>query len=229
MGLLNNILSAKANYNQPEMVDDGGGDPVKSNLVKVVDGRKVDYASGKKILDTNKLSYDVDPTMLREIISKAHKYGVDPYTALAMAHQETGYAMPKPNKYFPDPIKAANPFMVGAKDEFPGGQRIGEWMQSNPQANSIDAFMTLYKNKMDYAKKLGKKDEASQIQAWNGYGKIPAGSYGMDSEIDMGSNPVYGKRIIDLRDNVIKQNPEIVKMVQEYMKPQLPNITMAQR
>lgn len=220
MGLLNNILPT---------FDEFSGDPVKPNLVKVVDGRKVDAATGKKITDTNKLSYDADPLLLKEIVTKAQKYGIDPYTALAMAHQETGYAMPKPNKYFPDAIKASNPFTVGAKDQFPNGQRIGEWMQSNPQANSIDAFMTLYKDKVARAQRIGKKDEASVVQGWNGYGKIPAGSYGMDSEIDMNQNPIYGKRIIDLRDNVIKKNPDIVKMVQQYQNPTLPNITMAQR
>lgn len=190
----------------------GGGNP--PSKVKIQDRRIIDRATGNKITDKNKLSYDADPALLKEIITKAKANGVDPYTALAMAHQETGYAMPTPNKYFPDAIKASNPFMVGQKDEFPNKQRIGEWMQSNPNANSIDAFMTLFKNKSAIAQKMGKKDEASVIQGWNGYGKIPAGSYGSNSEIDMNSNPVYGKRIIDLRDNVIKTNPEIVKMVE---------------
>lgn len=213
MGLLNNILPTV--------------DPPKSNKIKVVDGRQVDVATGKKVSDTNKLSYEADPMLVNEIVSKSNKYGIDPYTALAMCHQETGYALPKPNKYFPDVIKASNPYIVGQNDEFPGGQKIGEWMQANPDANNIDAFMTLYKNKAERAQKMGKKDEASVIQGWNGYGKIPAGSYGSDSEIDMNSNPVYGKRIIDLRENVIKKNPEIVKMVQAYQKPSLPNITIA--
>jgi len=219
MGLLSNILSRQADYNQPEQVEDVSIDPVKPNLISIKDTRKVDAATGKPVTDTNKLSYDADPSLIKEIIGKSIKYGVDPFTSLAMAHQETGYALPKPNKYFPDPIKAANPFMVSSKDEFPNKQKIGEWMQSNPDANSIDAFMTLYKDKIAKAQKMGKKDEASQIQGWNGYGKIPAGSYGTDKEIDMSADPIYGKRIIDIRDNVVKKNPEIVKMVQEYQKP----------
>lgn len=192
--------------------------PAANADISIKDSRKIDIATGRNVTDTNKLSYDASPALLKEIITKAKKNGMDPYTALAMAHQETGYKLPKANKYFPDPIKAANPFTVGAKDEFgPKHIKIGEWMSQNPKANSIDAFMELYKQKVAHAQKLGKKDEASIIQGWNGYGKLAKGdkgNYGLNKDIDMNSNPIYGKRIIDIRDNIIKKNPDLVKLVE---------------
>jgi hypothetical protein len=75
--------------------------------------------------------------------------------------------------------------------------------------------MLFLKDKMDYGKKLGKKTEAELIQAWNGYGKITPKSeyggnmyYGIDvskNPINMNKTPVYGDRIIDIRENVIKK------------------------
>ena len=30
----------------------------------------------------------------------------------------------------------------------------------------------------------------------------------------MNKNPIYGKRVLDIRDNVIKKNPDIVKLIE---------------
>jgi len=38
------------------------------------------------------------------------------------------------------------------------------------------------------------------------------------SGINMRKNPLYGKQIVDIRDNVLKQNPEFLKLVDEYYK-----------
>jgi hypothetical protein len=71
------------------------------------------------------------------------------------------------------------------------------------------------------------------IQAYNGLGKITpqtekgyhgfemAKIYGVPlpkAGIDMRKNPLYGKRVIDLRDNVIKKNPELVRYVESLPK-----------
>ena len=71
-----------------------------------------------------------------------------------------------------------------------------------------------------------KVTEAEQIQGWNGYGTItsdnneyPSGKlYGVDLPIDFDKDPVYGKTIINLRDSVIKQNPEVVRIVEQTRK-----------
>ena len=191
---------------------------MKSNLIKIVDQRNVDMGSGTKLGEGNRLSTEVDPQMIQEIVSKAKRSGQDPYTHLAMALRETSMHLPEANKYFPDRIKASNPFMVGAKDEFPGGKKIGEWMAANPHSNSVDAFNELYKNKMAIADAHKVLDEAKRIQYWNGTGPLAnkGMQYGIDTNktpINMGENPVYGKSIIDIRENVIKKNPELIKLV----------------
>jgi hypothetical protein len=149
-------------------------------------------------LTTNRKRKDttVDPEYAKRIVTEAKRQGVDPYTALAMAHQETNLQ------------EDENPFRI-----YGGGNT------NDPIKEGI-GFL---KGKLAYAKSLGKKTEPEQIQAYNGYGKIGVGSedksnsyYGIDvskAPLDMNKNPVYGKRIIDLRDNVLKQNPDIVKLV----------------
>ena len=92
------------------------------------------------------------------------------------------------------------------------------------------AFVKALKNKFDYAKKLGYKDEVMQIQAFNGLGildprKIPASStsmgvsmYGSREPIDMRKNPLYGKEIIDIQKNVMEKNETVNSMIGEAIK-----------
>lgn len=150
-----------------------------------------------------KIKSKTNANILNSIIHEAKSAGVDPYTAIAMSMQETGLG----NGW------ADNPFHL-----------------TNPKTdNTIKESMEFLKEKFKYGQKLGKKTEAELLQAWNGYGKITPKSelggnmyYGVDvskNPIDMNTNPVYGNRIIDLRDNVIKKNPSIVKMIQGYKPP----------
>lgn len=176
----------------------GGGD----GLLRVGDTRKVDAASNLPITDKNRRDVSVSPEMAKKIIKEARAQGVNPYTALAMAHQESGFT------------EEDNPFHLygGSKTDDP-----------------IKEGISFLKDKLEYAKRLGKKTEPEQLQAYNGYGKLTSKSedksnkyYGIDvskSPLDMNKNPVYGKRIIDIRDNVLKNNPDIVKMVQESEVP----------
>lgn len=175
-------------------------DPGKS--FKIKDGRKVDSASGLPITDKNRQDVDVNPELTAKIIKEAKAQGVDPYTALAVAHQETKLGTHGEES-------EGNPFHIleGAKTSDP-----------------IKEGISILKNKLEYGKKLGKKTEAEQIQAYNGYGKVGMNTegkqksmYGIDlskGNLDMNTNPVYGKRIMDIRDNILKQHPEIKKMVE---------------
>jgi len=172
------------------------------------DTRKIDRATGLPITDRNKLTATTDTDLVKSIVQRARKNGLDPTESLAMAFQETSLRMPKPNKYFPDPIRASNPFTVGAKDEFPGGMGVGEWQDKNG-GDSIDAFMALYKNKLQHARN---DSDASRIQSWNGYGNVKD-LYGVKGNINMGQNPVYGKRIMDIKENIIAKDPTIQKIL----------------
>ena len=81
-----------------------------------------------------------------------------------------------------------------------------------------DVQLDFLKEKLDYAKRLGKIAPEDVIQAWNGYGRVKAGLYGSKDSIDMAKNPVYGKRVLDIIDNILKKNPEIVKMIENVKK-----------
>lgn len=171
--------------------------PSYQGIIKIPDTRKVDSITGKAVNDTGSLERAADPELLKQIIQEAKRQKVDPYTALAMAHQESGFS-------------EDNPFHL-----------LGGGKTDEPVKEGI-AFL---KDKLDYARRLGKTDEASQIQAFNGYGKVGSNTegkqkmmYGIDvskAPIDMNKTPLYGKRIIDIRENILKKNPQIAKLVSE--------------
>lgn len=174
----------------------------KRPTVKITDNRVIDQSSGLKLTDKNKKGSKADIGLVRQITLEANRAGVDPYTMLSLALQETGLT-----KEWLD-----NPFHF-----------------SNSKAdNVIRESIEFFKSKLKLADSKGKKTEADKIQAWNGYGKISPKSeynsnvyYGINvskTPLDMSKNPVYGKRIIDLRENVIKKNPEIVKAVEAERK-----------
>lgn len=147
-----------------------------------------------------KINAKTNANIIKDIVKEAKLAGIDPYTALAMSMQETGLG----NGWVDNPFHLSTP-----KTE-----------------NTVRESMQFLKDKFIYAKRLGKKTEPEILQAWNGYGKITPKSeyggnwyYGVDvskNPIDMNKTPVYGNRIIDLRENVIKKNPQIIKMVQEF-------------
>lgn len=177
--------------------------PAGGNTIKIIDTRKVDSVTGKPNASTANLTRQADVDLMRKIIAIAKSKGIDPYTALAIAHQETGLSQDQDE---------GNPFHIVGGTNDPGDLD-----------GSIKESIDLLKSKFDYARKLGKRNEADIIQAYNGYGKVGKGTegyggkiYGLDvtnQPIDMNQNPVYGKRIIDIRDNILKANPEIVKLV----------------
>lgn len=170
---------------------------------KITDLRKTDAASGNAITDKNLLNGVADAALIKDIVSKARKKGIDPYTALAMAHQETGLVSGGDE----------NPFHIDFKQH-----GIGK------EDDTIDASLKVLADKMALGKRLGKKEESEIIQAWNGYGKVGKNTegkqnsmYGIDvskEPIDMNKNPVYGKRIIDVRENILKKNPDLVKFIE---------------
>jgi len=108
-----------------------------------------------------------------------------------------------------------NYFMLNTTDELPNKENV---MHSIKDVGSIETFMKVFKHKMEYSAKLGKTTEEDLIQGYNGYGKLKntGNLYGMkDPVIDFAKNPVYGKKIVDLRENIIKKSPEIMAMLND--------------
>jgi hypothetical protein len=177
---------------------------VAGKRITIKDNRSVDSVTGTPVDKVGRLGGTVDEDHIKQVVEKAKKHGIDPYTALAMNMQETSFK----DEY------QDNPFMAILKDPTD---------LLTFQEDPIDYSMQKFSEKQDRAKKQGKSTDAELIQSWNGYGKISSDMggnklYGIDiskEPLDMTKNPVYGKRIIDIRDNILKKNPDIVKLVDE--------------
>jgi hypothetical protein len=167
--------------------------------IKILDTRRIDSITGKPISSNVNLTRNADPEVVKKIVRSAKINGVDPYLALSVAHQETGLAPMGDTEW--------NPFHL----------------IDNRGNDLIDSGVKMIKNGMLRAKNIGKTDEAHQIQSFNGYGRVGVNTegkhksfYGIDVSkhpIDMNINPVYGKRIIDIRDNILKKNKAISDII----------------
>lgn len=189
-------------FKQPEKED--------ISIIPVKDTRKIDLVTQKEVGDKSRLHTNIDSARARHIVRKAKEHGIDPYTALAVAYQETGFK----DDY------ADNPFNLLS------GGRLNE---NTANEDFVDLSMKEMQDKQKLAERLGKTTEEDIIQAWNGYGKISNESFGgkvkkvygldvTDAPLDMNTNPVYGRRVVDIRDNILKTNPDIVRLVDEVGK-----------
>lgn len=180
--------------------------PPQKEMLSIKDTRETDSVTGAPVSDRSRLHTDVDIALIKRIIAKAKQHNIDPYTALAIGFQETGLR----EEY------ADNPLSLLSGDRF------------NPETadeDILDLTMLTLQDKNKLAGKLGKKTEEDIIQAWNGYGKIDKTSFGgtvkkiygidvSEKPIDMSKNPVYGKRVVDIRDNILKRDPNITQLVE---------------
>jgi hypothetical protein len=162
------------------------------NDIEVIDTRKVP--------DNRRMSHGANSETVRKLAAGALKRGLDPNTVLAMALQETG-------------ISNINPLHQNIIDGV--WRNEGYTPNSKKNADIIDHNLNFLTERLSEAKRLGKTDEAHAIQSWNGYGKMPPGYYGRDEVIDMWKDPVYGKRIIALRDSAIATTPAIQAIIDE--------------
>jgi len=206
------ILASMTNY-----FNGGGTGPVvkPADLIKIDDIRKINPATGKPFNNVGQKTLAVNPDTLRAIIAHAKLKGIDPYTALAIAYQETEFGKRDPN--------------LGSAWSYSPDKGIPESDTLNTEASRLTNAL---KEKIAYAKQLGfdKKGEDFALQAYNGYGKlkpntmvggkyIPMNYYGItvtgDNPLDMSVNPAYGKTVVSLRDEILKKHPGIKMLVDE--------------
>jgi hypothetical protein len=171
---------------------------------KIIDNRVYNPVTKTKIKPTRDLlSGEYDTNVINNIVKYSKEYGVDPYLALAVGLQET---------------------QLGKTDS-----NIGHVMDLlNEDSNAERSLVSTLKDKMDYAKKLGYKDTKHLIQAYNGLGTITPETekkyhgfkmksiYGVPipkEGINMSKTPLYGEKIQNIVDSVLKQNPNIVNIV----------------
>jgi len=175
--------------------------------VKLNDKRKIRGTTGLP-LDPNrdKLDSSYNANLLSDVVRGAKKNMLDPYTMVAIAIAETN---------------------LGKTDS-----NIGHTLKNKDQTSAfnknydpVQNMMSAYKRQQKLAKG---NTEADKIQAYNGYGivtpKTEANYHGFDMQsiygvpipkegINMKTNPLYGKNIIDIRDNILKNSPEIKNLI----------------
>jgi hypothetical protein len=178
---------------------------------KISDLRKMSGTTGKAIDPrTELLSGEYDGERMENIVKASKRYGIDPYTALAIDLQETGLGKRSPG--------SIGHTMMDFR------QMIPTKMPSEEESDEYDMYARAIATKMQYADKLGIKDPLVRLQAYNGLGKIFPETeqnyhgfkmkkiYGVPvpkGGIDMRKNPLYGKRVSDIRDNILRKDKNL--------------------
>ena len=208
--------------------------PMGKGKLTLEDTRKVRATTQKPIKpEVDLVSGQYDKATIQHVLDASKRYNFDPYTALAVALQESKLGNIDSNlghlKDMPTTIESKLPDAKEAKKKM----KFDEYSKKY----SADALVRMLIEKKDIVEKKGIKDEELILQAYNGLGKVypktesdyhgyeMAKIYGVDlpkEGIDMKKNPLYGKQIIDLRENVIKKNPEIMEIAKTYYNPNAP-------
>jgi len=191
--------------------------PVVNNIPKntniyLKDPRTINLTTGKKINpNVDLFSGEYDLGTIKSILERSKFDNLskeDAYTLLAIGLQET---------------------KLGKNDG-----NIGHVKNLNIEgSDQIARLAKAYKDKMKYADDLGIKDPVLRIQTYNGLGTIvpetEQGYHGFRMKkiygvplpkegINMRKNPLYGKRITDLRDNMLMKNENLRSIVDSYYK-----------
>jgi hypothetical protein len=185
--------------------------------IRFVDNRAASPTTGKAFKERGSKTLNANVPALQSIIAHAKAQGVDPYDALAIAYQESNFGKEdggfgEVKDYFPDQT---------VSDSF---NDLAE-RKMNESANVLAKAL---KDKNAYAKQLGydKKGDAFRLQSYNGYGKLKpqAGEkttafYGIpvsrENPLNMAVNPAYGKTVMSLRDQVLKGNQDLTKLIND--------------
>jgi hypothetical protein len=176
-------------------------------VINVVDKRKQNPITKKPINPNRDLvGGQFEDTIPIDIIKSSYKHQVDPGTSLAVGLLES---------------------RMGTTDSNVGHIMVDPYSDYIPGAE--DMVMTI-KEKQDYAKRLGYTDPLLQLQAYNGLGvlsnkrgEIGKSAYGIPipkEGIDLRKNPLYAKKVQNIRDSVIMQSPDLVRLM-DYYKPKM--------
>jgi hypothetical protein len=176
--------------------------------IRIKDRRTVNATSGEPINPNKDLKTDDYPTdPMVEAVRSAKMRGEDPWNALAILFQESKFG-----KLDPD-----NP-----------GRILNSSRNFDKATSPIDDSVLIMHNKLSAARKAGHLDDLHQLQYYNGtgekgthliipgHGEITDNMYGVKipkSGLNVMENPIYGKRIVDLRDNVLKKDLNVQNIV----------------
>lgn len=157
--------------------------------------------------------------IINELIHGAKTRGLDPNLVLSMGLQESNLGAAAGSSGRSNPMMW-NPPKTG-KPTFPSDTLLGglDDNATSPEArDSLDREYSIGKA-LDYLKaKLAKYPGNIEhaVQAFNGLGspvELEGKSYGGIERQDLPEN-FYGKRVLDLKGNVIEKNPLLQQMIQ---------------
>jgi hypothetical protein len=185
-----------------------------ANYINVVDPRKTMMTTGQAPRANSDLltgRYNTD--LLGKSLTYAKTLGAtkdDLENISAMALQETKLGHKKTKK--------------GEKIDENIGHVKGNWKGKDYS----EKFVNAYFDKMKLADRLKYTDPALRLQTYNGLGTIYPSTeekyhgykmksiYGVplpEEGINMKKNPLYGKQVIDIKNNVLRQSPEFVHYI----------------
>lgn len=188
-------------------------------------------------------SGDYSKKHIQGLISAAKVVGIDPKQLLALSLQESGIGTAPPKKLASGRQGYRNKGtanFLGQVSDFEPAQEAE--MQKLSASKGIDPSYLkpaiVLRDKLKYAKHLGFNDEAMALQAYNGYGVIPAQKdangnvvptkyYGQNvpaEGLNMRQNPLYGKRLLELKSDLSK-NKYINSLIDENTDLPVPTAT----
>lgn len=156
---------------------------------------------------------------IMDLIKAAKAFGVDPLEAIGIAIQEEGFK--KPNESSKGRRGRGG---IGNVTNLKFSDKENSMLnQYYDKGYDLDSIRLAYavKLKNDYAKQLGFNDDAARLQAYNGYGKLTPAlfggatkAYGVDitNGVDLKKNPLYGKRILALKKDLMS-NKDIAALL----------------
>lgn len=201
--------------------------PQKESL-KVSDNRTKSATSNKKI-NPNKdlLGGNYDTERINKIVQYAKLYGHNPYDLIAIDLQETKLG----KTGLDNEAKRSLNVSKNQRKDSPGHLIMSEEDMTVKSKSGkygddweYDDFARGYGTKVNAAKKAGLTSDVDIYQTFNGRGKVFPSTesdyhgynmkqiYGVDiptGGIDMKKNPLYGKRIKDIKENILMKSPEI--------------------
>ena len=201
-------ISKVANMLFPDSPDDAEKNLyVLPETINIKDPRKIRKTTGKTINpNVDLVSGEYETGLINEALEAAKEYGLskeDAWNLAAIGFQESGWGKTDDN--------------IG---HIKG--RIGE-------GDTENLFINAYLNKMKEADRLKITDPELRLQVYNGLGVIKPETeqdyhkfkmkkiYGVPvptTGLSMKKNPLYGRQVIDIRDNVLRKNPEVVKYIE---------------
>jgi len=149
----------------------------------------------------------------RDVATVARRTGVDPHTALAMGLQESTLGRTQAS----NPLTVSAPHPMVDPDTDPIAYTLGQSpqyrtaLEAHTRDVNLNTALTYLKS---LQQRLRTSPEERQIQAYNGLGRprFASTAYGGVAPTELPEN-FYGKRVQDIRENVVRTNPALQRLV----------------